>query len=145
MSSKAISIGILIFIIISIIVYVVVMLMMASSQSGIFSPYNPPTPPADQNAYYPLGNVTALCQDEIYDRNIIICASYYGGFTGMTAGQIGLTGIAGLTGMTAGNPCNPANWPQSTSCPAPPIPQAPSNINPASAMFRQVMRTSYKG
>lgn len=140
MSSKGISIGILIFIIVVIIVYAIVMLEMSSHKSGIFSPYHPPSPPANQSAFYPLGTITPMCQDEINQRNTIICASYYG-LTGITGGS----DITGLTGATG--PCDPKNWPRSSQlCPAPAdISQSPSNLNTSSVMFREVMRTRYIG
>lgn len=134
MSSKGISIGILIFIIVVVIVYAIVMLIMFSNKSGLFAPYQAPHPPADQSAFYPLGTITPMCQEEINQRNTLICASYYG-LTGITGGS----DITGLTGATG--PCDPKNWPQSSqACPAPTdITQSPSNLNPSSVMFREAM------
>src|SRR3989338_2159669 len=132
MSTKGISIGILIFIIVVVIVYAIVMLEMSAHKSGIFSPYTPPNPPGEQQAFYPLGTVTPLCQQDIIDRNKIICASYFGGYTRLTAGQIDTTGWTG--------PCDPSVWPKVTAgCPATPLDQTPSNLNPSSIMFRQTM------
>lgn len=72
-STKAISIGILIFILIIVIVYVIVMFELYKRQTFIFAPYTPPTPPS--NYFYPLGKVTPLTQTQIDQRNAIIRAS----------------------------------------------------------------------
>ena len=73
MSTKGISIGILIFILLVIIIYVIVMFELYKRQIAIFSPYTPPSPPP--NSFYPLGAVTPMTQDEINERNAIINAS----------------------------------------------------------------------
>ncbi len=106
------------------------MLIWATGNKGIFSPYTPPAPPASQNAFFPLGTITNMCQEDINNRNILICASYYGGYSGMTAGEIS---TAGWTGA-----CDPNTWPQSTTpCPVPADPpQAGPNLNLATSLYR---------
>lgn len=130
MSSRGIAIGILIFILVVIIIYTVTMLIMATGQKGLFAPYTPPAPPPDQNAFYPLGVTTNMCQEDITNRNILICASYYGGYSGMTAGEISTSGWTGA--------CDPSTWPKSTTpCAAPvTVTQTASNLDPSTAMFR---------
>ncbi|MEM4260074.1 MAG: hypothetical protein QXG00_02460 [Candidatus Woesearchaeota archaeon] len=71
--SKAISIGILIFLLLVIIIYVIVMFEMYKYQKFIFAPYTPPTPPS--KFFYPLGIVTPMTQEEIDIRNKVIKAS----------------------------------------------------------------------
>lgn len=71
-TGQGISIGILIFILLLIIVYVIVLFEAFKQQKFIFSPYIPPSPPKEQNAFYPLGNVRPLTQEEIDNRNRII-------------------------------------------------------------------------
>lgn len=74
-SSTAICIWILIFILIVIIVYVIVMFELYKNQSFIFAKYTPPPPPSSANAFYPLGKVTPMTQEQIDRRNAIIRAS----------------------------------------------------------------------
>lgn len=134
MVPRGVSIGLLVFVLIAIIAYTITMLILASNKSGIFSPYVPPAPPASQNGFYPLGTITPLCTQQIIDRNKIICASYYGGYEGMTAGQITPTpGATGWSGL-----CSPDNWPTSqTPCPAPSsLSDVASNQNPDTANLR---------
>ena len=133
MVARGISIGILILILVIIIVYVIVVLMMAAHKTGIFSPYTPPAPPASQNAFYPLGTVTPLCQQDIDDRNTLICAMSMGATAGLTLGQIDTTGWTGA--------CDPTTWPKSTTpCP---VSQTPSpNVNPSTALYRATANSS---
>lgn len=72
---KNISVIILIVIIILIIIYGIVIFETYKSQTFIFSKYTPPSPPASQNAFYPLGSVTPLTQEQIDQRNAVIKAS----------------------------------------------------------------------
>lgn len=73
MSSKEISIGILISILVIIIVYVIVMFELYKKQTFIFTPYIPPSPPP--NSFYPLGSTTPMTSEEIDQRNAIIMGS----------------------------------------------------------------------
>ena len=72
-STKAISVGILIFVLLVIIIYVIVMFELYKNKAFIFSPFTPSPPPA--NSFYPLGSVTPMTQEEIDQRNAIITAS----------------------------------------------------------------------
>lgn len=74
MATKAIAIGILIFILIVIIIYTIVMFESFKKKSFVFAPYIPPTPPT--NHFFPLGEVTPMTPSEIEQRNAIICSSY---------------------------------------------------------------------
>lgn len=71
-TSEAISVGILIFILIVIIIYVIVLFELYKNQQFIFAVYKAPSPPADQHAFYPLGSVRPLTQEEIDHKNMII-------------------------------------------------------------------------
>jgi hypothetical protein len=75
---KNISVIILLVIIVLIIIYGIVLFETYKNQTFIFSQYTPPPPPTSQNAFYPLGNVTQLTQEEIEQRNAIINASARG-------------------------------------------------------------------
>ena len=74
-STTGISVGILIFILIVIMIYVIVMFELYKNQAFIFAKYTPPSPPLSANAFYPLGKVTPLTQEQIEQRNDIIRAS----------------------------------------------------------------------
>ena len=73
MGTRGFSIGILITILIIMIIYVIFIFEMYRKKEFIFSPYTPP--PAPVNAFYPLGSVRPMTQDEINTRNEIILAS----------------------------------------------------------------------
>ncbi len=73
MGTKGVSIGILIGILVIIIIYAIFMFEMYRKQQFIFAPYTPP--PAPANAFYPLGSVRPMTQDEINTRNEVILAS----------------------------------------------------------------------
>lgn len=73
MGTKGISIGILISILVVMIIYVLVIFELYRKQTFIFAPYTPP--PAPANAFYPLGSVRPMTQDEIDTRNDIILTS----------------------------------------------------------------------
>lgn len=72
-ASKAWGIGILVTLLIIVIIYAIVMFETFKNQSFIFTPYIPPTPPS--NHFYPLGDVRPLTQEEIDQRNRVICLS----------------------------------------------------------------------
>ena len=72
-SSREISIGILIFLIILMIIYIIVMFELYKQHRFIFATYTPPPPPP--NSFFPLGTVTPLTQEQIDQRNEIIMRS----------------------------------------------------------------------
>ena len=74
-TSTTVSVVILVIILVLMIIYTIVLFESFKNQTFIFSQYTPPDPPANQNAFYPLGTVTALTQEEIDQRNAIIQAS----------------------------------------------------------------------
>lgn len=78
MSEKGICIGILIAILIVIIIYVIAMFEFYKNRTFIFTPYTPKNPPSDTKAFYPLGQITPLTQEQIDERNKIINASISG-------------------------------------------------------------------
>jgi len=73
MSSKAISIIILIFILISIIIYSIAMFEFATNQTFVFTPYV--QGPIDKPVIYPLGTIRELTPEEINERNNVIANS----------------------------------------------------------------------
>ena len=74
-SNTGICVGILIFILITMMIYVIVMFELYKNHSFIFSKYNPPAPQSSANAFYPLGKITPMTQEQIEQRNAIIRAS----------------------------------------------------------------------
>lgn len=70
---RAWSIGIVIAILLLIIIYAVALFETYKYRTFIFAPYVRPTPPGPH--FFPLGNVRPLTQEEIEQRNAIICAS----------------------------------------------------------------------
>jgi hypothetical protein len=67
--TKKISVGILIVMGLVAIIYFIVLFECYKHKTFIYSDYVPPPPPADQNAFYPLGTITHLNPDEVAARS----------------------------------------------------------------------------
>lgn len=75
MSTKGVSIAILIIIVVIMIIYTIVLFECFKKHTWLFKPYVPPEPPS--YSFKPLGQVTNLTPSEIADRNNFICSNYF--------------------------------------------------------------------
>lgn len=69
-STTHFSVAILLFMLLVLVIVAIVIFETYRSQTFIFAPYVPPTPPS--GTFYPLGEITPLTPDEIATRNAII-------------------------------------------------------------------------
>jgi len=72
-TTKAWGTGIIITLLIAVIIYAIIIFELFKSQTSIFAPYMPPTPPSYY--FFPLGSVRPMSQEEIDQRNATIHAS----------------------------------------------------------------------
>jgi hypothetical protein len=76
MKTKGICITIVVVLLAIIIAYMIFMFEAFKGEFFIFAKYNPPPPPSNLNAFYPLGTITPMTQDEIDARNKQIAVSF---------------------------------------------------------------------
>jgi flagellar basal body-associated protein FliL len=73
MNGKGVVIGIMLVLLLLLVVYAIALFLLYRDQKLFFAPYKAPTPPGP--AFYPLGNVTPLTQEQINQRNALIQAA----------------------------------------------------------------------
>jgi hypothetical protein len=69
LDTKKISVGILIVMGIISIIYFIVLFECYKNKTFIYADYVPPPPPADQNPFFPLGQITPLDPEQVAARS----------------------------------------------------------------------------